>query len=158
MISPFNNRRNPFEMCAIMYLPSSTGTAVIGPTPFSVQPDTTSSLYVTWSAPESPSVHPFLLRYAVITTHTLTHHSISSGTLLPHQSPWVVEGLNANSEYEVKVISWSPHGRGEEELGKTAFTFGPGELQCVVRHIVKCMYSEMSVIRTRSLSVTLKIP
>ena len=103
-------------------------TGLPGPTPFTVLSDTISSLYVMWGTPEPPSCHPLLLRYEIITTHTLTNHTVSSGTLLPHHSPWVVEGLNVSSQYEVKVISWSPLGTGAEEPAQTAFTFGPGEL------------------------------
>lgn len=80
-----------------------------------------------WSTPEPPSCHPLLLRYTIITTHISTNHTISSGTLLPHQSPWVVKGLNVSSEYEVKVVSQSPLGTGEEEPTQTAFTFGLGQ-------------------------------
>lgn len=117
-----------------MYTPTLTHTqththaGLPGPTPFTVLSDTISSLYVTWSAPESPSSHPLLLRYQIITTHTPTNHTVSSGTLLPHQSPWVIRGLNVSSEYEVEVISWSPLGSGVEGQGQTAFTFGLGEL------------------------------
>lgn len=91
-----------------------------------MQPDTTTSLLVTWSLPNPPSTDPLLLRYTVITTHTITEHTISSGTLLPHQSPWVVEGLNVSSEYRVRMISWSPLGSGSDNEEQSVYTFGPG--------------------------------
>ena len=104
-----------------------THTALPGPTPFTVQADTTSSLYVTWSTPPSPSSHPLLLRYEIITTHTVTNHAISTGTLPPHQMWWVMEGLNVSSEYRVNVVSWSPLGKGDEGQAQSAFTFGLGK-------------------------------
>jgi hypothetical protein len=100
---------------------------VPGPTPFSVIADSTTSLYVTWSPPQPPSIHPLLLRYEILTTHTLTNLTFSSGTLLPSSSPWVVKGLNASSEYRVRVKSWSPLGQGADGQKQTAYTYGPGE-------------------------------
>ena len=102
-------------------------TDVPGPTPFSVIADSTTSLYVAWSSPQPPSIHPLLLRYEILTTHTLTDLTFSSGTLPPSSSPWVVEGLNASSEYRVRVKSWSPLGLGAHGPEQTAYTYGPGE-------------------------------
>ena len=102
-------------------------THLPGPTPFSVVADSTTSLYVTWSPPQPPSVHPLLLhplllRYKILTTHTLTNATFTSGTLLPSSSPWVVEGLNSSSEYRVRVSSWSPLGQGADGQEQTAYT------------------------------------
>ena len=105
----------------------SSPTGVPGPTPFSVVADSTTSLYVTWSPPQPPSLHPLLLRYQILTTHTLTNVTFSSGTLLPSSSPWVVKGLNASTQYRVRVKSWSPLGRGADGEEQTAYTYGPGE-------------------------------
>ena len=106
---------------------SPSPTDVPGPTPFSVIADSTTSLYVAWSSPQPPSIHPLLLRYEILTTHTLTDLTFSSGTLPPSSSPWVVEGLNASSEYCVRVKSWSPLGQGADGPEQTAYTYGPGE-------------------------------
>ena len=72
--------------------------------------------YVTWSIPQSHSFHPFLLRYEILTTNTLT----SSGTFLP----FMVEGLNESSEYHVRVKSWSPVGQGVDGQEQTVYTYG----------------------------------
>ena len=77
-----------------------------------VDTDNITSLYVTWSPPQPTSLHPLFLRYEILTTHTLTNITFTSGTLLPSSTPCVVEGLNTSSKYLVRVSSLPPLGTG----------------------------------------------
>ena len=113
-------------LCVMLqYTPSPIGLP--GPTPFTVVAESTTSLLVTWSPPKPTSIHPLLLRYEIITTHTLTNITFTSGPLLPSSTPWVVEGLNVSSTYLVRVSSWGPLGRGAYGQELTASTYGSGE-------------------------------
>ena len=100
--------------------------ALPGPTPFWVQPDSLSSLYVSWETPDPPSTHPLLLNYQILITDLTLNLTNSSGRLPANTSWWVAEGLREGREYQVLVVSWSPMGRGEEASSQTSFTFGPG--------------------------------
>ena len=53
-------------------------------------------------------------------------------------------GLDDGSEYEVKVISRSPLGSGEDGPGQRVFTFGLGE--CIV---LACLSTCLSILSVR---------
>ena len=109
-----------------MDMHTHTHTALPGPTPFFVQSDTTSSVYVTWDTPHPPNTHPLLLQYEVGTTHTPTNLTITSGTLPTHLHSYIVTDLNETIDYEVTVVAISPLGSGREGVPQRVFTFGKG--------------------------------
>ncbi len=101
---------------------------------FNAQPNTQTSLYITWDHP--PTTHPLLLRYEV------NVQQVGTGELLTSSPPpgvrsHVVTGLLSGELYRVSVVATSLLGRGEEsEQDILVRTFEPRELT----NTVLCLY------------------
>lgn len=113
----------------IEYVQYSTVTCVPteelpGAVTFTAEPNTDSSLYVTWNHPLT--THPLLLRYEVKVQPVDSGPSVSY--FPPPGALTIAGGLLPGNLYRVSVVAMSSLGRGQESEAILTRTFGNRKL------------------------------
>ena len=84
-----------------------------GSVAFRAEPDTNTSIYVSWSQATPLRTHPLLLRYEILFRDTTNDVNSTFGPFLLSQTSYIVTGLEPNVEYLVSMVATSLQGRSD---------------------------------------------
>ena len=100
--------------------------------PFTAEPDTNTSIYISWGQATPPRTHPLLLRYEILFRDTTNDVNSTFGPFISSQANYTITGLEPYAEYLVSMVATSLQGRSNA-TSRSATTFPNCKPQYIIR-------------------------